>query len=241
VGNSRIKWGRCAPGRVAATASLPPEDPAAWQRQADAWGLPRPATWVVTGVHPARGQALAGWLQARGDRVHLWTDVGALPLRIALERPDQVGIDRLLNGVAGLTKRMPGEPVVIVDAGSAVTVDWLDAAGAFQGGAIFPGFRLMAQALHSYTALLPLIEIKDPEPVLPGADTFKAMEAGIFWAVVGGVRLMIERLARLDRTPPRVFLTGGNGPALSSFLDRPNHVWSAMTLEGVRIAAEALP
>ena len=241
VGNSLIKWGRCMAGRVAATAALAPDDAAAWQQQADAWALLRPASWLVAGVHPARRQALADWLQTRGDLVQVWTDGGALPLRIALEHPERVGIDRLLNGLAALTQRKPGEPVVIVDAGSAVTVDWLDATGTFRGGAIFPGFRLMAQALHSYTALLPLIEVKNPEPVLPGANTVQAMEAGIFWAGAGGVRLMIERLAQLDRTPPRVFLTGGNGPTLSPFVDYPNQVWSAMTLEGLRIAAETLP
>ena len=84
---------------------------------------------------------------------------GELPLRVELEKPDHVGIDRLLDAVAVNSRRAPGVPAVIIDAGSAVTVDLVDGAGAFRGGAILPGLRLMAKSLHDYTALLPLIEL----------------------------------------------------------------------------------
>ena len=98
----------------------------------------------------------------------------------------------------------------------------------------------MAEALHNYTALLPLIEIRNPEPPLPGIDTPSAMEAGIFWTIVGGVQLMIDRLARLEQTEPSVFVTGGDGPRLSPFIRRVHKLWPEMTLEGVRLAAEAM-
>ena len=58
VGNSRIKWGRCAAGSIAASASLPPDDPTAWQQQLDAWQIAGPLSWLVSGVQPQRRDRL---------------------------------------------------------------------------------------------------------------------------------------------------------------------------------------
>jgi type III pantothenate kinase len=240
VGNTRIKWGHCRSGRIVAVASLPPDAPGDWENQIVIWGLGPSSLWVLTGVHPARRDALRDWLQARGEQVLVLKDHSCLPLRVDLGRPDRVGIDRLLNAVAAISDRRANQPAAIVDAGSAVTVDWVDAGGAFRGGAILPGFRLMAEALHSYTAQLPLIEIRNPDPPLPGGDTKSAMEAGIFWTMVGGVQLIIDRLARLEQTEPSVFVTGGDGHRLSPFINRAHKLWPEMTLEGVRLSAEAM-
>src|SRR5262249_51234904 len=141
---------------------------------------------------------------------------------VRLEKPDAVGIDRLLSAVAANKRRAPDVPAIVVGAGTAVTVDWLAADGAFCGGAILPGFRLMAQALHDHTALLPPIAIERAEPPLPGTSTIAAMQAGVYWAVAGGTRAVIRELlqsasALSTRVP--VFLTGGDAPLLESALD----------------------
>src|SRR5205085_7856667 len=109
------------------------------------------------GVHPARRQRLADWLLARGDEVEVVVSPGRLPLATALPQPEKAGIDRLFNAVAVNSRRRPNAAAVVVDAGSAVTVDLVDEHGVFRGGAILPGLRLMAQALHDYTALLPAV------------------------------------------------------------------------------------
>lgn len=241
VGNTRIKWGHCVGGQVAATAAFPPDDHRGWEKQLAAWHLPRPANWVVTGVEPRNRQVLVDWLTSKGERVQHWQDGLCLPIRIAVDNPARVGMDRLLNAVAALSRRKPGQPVAIVDAGSAVTVDWLDQDGAFCGGAIFPGFRLMALALHSYTAQLPVVEVCNPEPALPGRNTHAAIEAGIFWSVAGGVQSMLERLGQDSGNAPLIFVTGGDGPAIAPCIGRPNQIWPAMTLEGIRLAAEQTP
>src|SRR5262249_39329320 len=157
--------------------SLPPDE-GAWGEQAGRWGLSSPSRWAIAGVHPARRDQLADWLCRRGDEVHFFDDPSLLPLRVLLERPDRVGIDRLLDAVAANSRRVPGVPAVVIDVGTAVTVDWLDGTGAFRGGAILPGLRLMAHALHDYTALLPLVEAPRRMPVLPGNATTPAIEAG---------------------------------------------------------------
>jgi type III pantothenate kinase len=240
VGNSRIKWGRCAGGAVVETVSLPPEDPFAWRDQHDRWRNDLIGPWALTGVHPNRCNRLAEWLSREGEAVRTIRYYSELPLRADVEYPDRVGLDRLLNAVAANSRRPAGVPAVLVDVGTAVTVDWLNEQGIFGGGAIFPGLRLMAQALHNYTALLPQIDVGQAAPAVPGRSTPAAMEAGIYWAVLGGIRTLCAELTR-QAGKAMVFLTGGNGPALQAALGLDVVAWPEMTLEGIRLTAESLP
>lgn len=240
VGNTAIKWGRCPDGRVIESCSLPPDSVDAWQEQAQRWDLSSPLVWVVAGVHPQRRDFFVRYPQLRGDRVQVLTTAASLPLVVRLEKPDHAGIDRLLDAVAANSLRITGSTAIIVDAGSAITVDALDAEGAFIGGAILPGLRLMAVALHEHTALLPQIEVPRKQPPFPGTSTIAAMEAGIFSAVAGGVRDLIDQYETTVGTPFQVFLTGGDGPALQAVLPEAL-LWPMMTLEGIRLSAEALP
>jgi type III pantothenate kinase len=238
IGNTRIKWGRCAGDRVQDMAGLPPDDPAAWERQVAAWELPSDVLWVVAGVHPERRGRFLSWLTHRSQRFRLIDSHRHLPLQVRLSHPEKVGLDRLLNAVAAKTVRTTDFPAVLVDAGSAVTVDHVDAAGAFCGGAIFPGCRLMAQALHDYTALLPLVEVSTP-PAITGTATAEAIQAGIFWTVLGGIRTLLEKHQLEHESRVEFFLTGGDGelfrqPLVEHFSIR---CWPLMTLEGIRLAA----
>jgi type III pantothenate kinase len=240
VGNTRIKWGRCEATQVIDCASLPPDDLPAWQVQLQAWGG-GPWSWAVSGVHPARRDRLLAWLQESGQRARLIDNPEDLSLTVAVERPDHVGIDRLLNAVAANARRERGQAAAIVDAGSAVTVDFVDQSGIFRGGAILPGFRLMAKALHDYTALLPVVEVSADPPV-PAPSTIPAMQAGILHAVVGGARSLVSRLQQQVGAAANlhVFLTGGDSGLIKLERDWLVTRWPAMTLEGIRLTANAL-
>src|SRR5215475_10891325 len=140
VGNSRIKWGRCAENRVAEMASLPHDEESAWQRQLDAWQIAPGSTWAVSGVQPQVRTRLVEWLERLGAKVIVLESFHQLLIPvIAVEHPEKVGLDRLLNSVAVNSVRAPDNAAIIIDAGTAVTVDYVDAAGAFLGGAILPG------------------------------------------------------------------------------------------------------
>lgn len=231
VGNTRIKWGRCAAGRVVEMASLPPDDAQAWQLQLARW--PRTTNWALGGVHPSRRATLAAWLRRQGIEADEIESHRRLALEVAVEAPERVGLDRLFNAVAARARLATGKQAILVDAGSAVTVDWLDDQQVFRGGAIFPGLRLMAEALHRYTAQLPLIDVRDVV-MPPGTSTQKAMMTGILHAAAGG----IEKLTRRMGPAAHVFLTGGDAPLLAQVIEAPTEVWPEMTLEGIRITAD---
>jgi type III pantothenate kinase len=238
IGNTHIKWGRCNDGAVVAKASLPPDDAGAWQRQRAAWRLEAPASWAVADVHPARRDQLVSWLRASGDEVWLLDSCQLLPLRIDLAQPEKAGMDRLLNAVAVNAMRQPDSAAAIVDAGSAVTVDYVDARGAFRGGAILPGWRLMSQALHDYTALLPLVDFAGAPPAV-GTSTVAAIRSGIYWSLVGGIRALLEEMQRAGSGRMEFYLTGGDAPLFADRLAEsfPLRVLPLLTLEGIRLAA----
>jgi type III pantothenate kinase len=250
VGNSRVKWGVCAPdgSGIVQVLSLA-DDAEVWERElrnllaqpplALAQG---PLSWVLASVRPERSGRLAVWLRQQGQRVWLLERAAQLPVVVPLTQPDYVGIDRLLNAVAAKRRLPPGRPAVLIDAGSAVTVDWLDEAHAFRGGAIFPGVRLMAKALNDYAALLPLVSVAEPVPPLPAGDTISAMQAGIFHATVGAIERIVCRLTEQAASPPELFLTGGDAGLLHGALagaGRPV-LWPTQTLDGILHSAEAL-
>jgi type III pantothenate kinase len=233
IGNSRrIKWG-LLDGHEIRIGVVTAEDSDDWQEQLREWEIDGPAEWAIAGVHPTRRDRLVEWAKARGDAVRVIADYRDLPIAVDLPAPDKVGIDRLLNAVAALARVPRGTPIVIVDAGSAVTVDLVDRAGVFRGGAIFPGLHLMARALHEFTALLPQVEDFGPHEV-PGRDTVAAIRAGVFHAVCGGIDRLVEQMAD-DAT--QVLLTGGDADLLAGLRCRPKHVGAALTLEGIRRTA----
>jgi type III pantothenate kinase len=240
VGNTRVKWGQVDRNAIARTVSLP-EDPDAWEKGLASWGLEAPLTWVLASVRPQRSERLQGWLIDRGHRVLALTRADQLPLEVGLEYPDRVGIDRLLDAVAAKELLPLGQGAVLIDAGSAVTIDWLDEEHVFRGGAIYPGIDLMAQALHNYTAFLPRVEVTSPLPDLPAGATVPAMQVGIFLAVSGGIREAVRIFAEKAAAPPKVFFTGGQAPLLSRAMGAFHDdvlLWPNQTLDGILRSAE---
>jgi type III pantothenate kinase len=173
----------------------------------------------------------------KAERIMLLTSRD-LPLHIELPRPDMVGIDRLLGAVAANQLRSPGRPAVVVHMGTAITVNLVSSAGAFLGGAILPGISMSARAMHTFTDLLPLIDmhaLEEPPPAV-GTSTIPAMTSGLYWGAVGGVKELIERLGRHAGGEPDVFLTGGAAPSVASLLPNARYEPNLVTA-GIAIAA----
>jgi type III pantothenate kinase len=148
-------------------------------------------------------------------------------------KPKTIGADRLANSVAAF-KRF-GAPVVVVDFGTAVTFDVVNARGNYTGGIIAPGLAAMTDYLHEKTALLPRIRIAEPKNVV-GKSTEQAMLAGAVYGYRGLVRELIGELKRelkAKRLP--VVATGGYAKLIAAGLPEISAVEPNLTLEGLRL------
>jgi type III pantothenate kinase len=144
--------------------------------------------------------------------------------------------------VAANVLRPQGAAVVIVDAGTATTVDLLSAEGAFEGGSILPGIELGARALHQYTALLPLIDVPAllAESVAPlGRNTREALGSGLWFGQIGAIRELIYLFERSVEGPIQIYVTGGNGSRLAPALRSDARFEPDLALRGLAHIAKA--
>ncbi len=238
LGNSRLKWGRVDPdGRLGATVALPPGDPAAWVSAWDEWGLTGvESTWSVASVNPPLADRLGRFLEDRGVGAILWHRSAAeVSVSHELEQPTSTGADRALAVVGALGLRRGLGPGLVVSCGTAVTVERISSDGVWQGGAIAPGLGPMAKALHLMTAQLPEVAPGEaPEPY--GRSTVPAIEAGVFWGVVGSIRELLTRQAIGLSPNPWLIWTGGDASTFARWVGWPGaEVVPHLVLEGLRI------
>lgn len=204
---------------------------------------PTDVDWWIGSVERSVSSNLLHWLRQRAaDRIVLLA-ARDLPLVVNLPRPDMVGIDRLLAAVAANRLRPPDRPAIVVDLGTAITVDLVSRDGAFQGGAILPGIGLSARALYEFTDLLPLVEMQEltDAPAALGTSTLEAMRAGLYWGAVGGVRELIQVYATRDAAPPHIILTGGAAPSVARKLSADASYVPHLTLAGILLASQSMP
>lgn len=130
-----------------------------------------------------------------------------LPIETSLASPERIGVDRLCCAAAAYERLQ--QACVVVDLGTAITVDCVNPEGVFIGGAILPGLRMQARALHEGTAQLPLVEMAEPDGVF-GDDTAGAIRHGVVTGVRGAVRGLVEAYATEINQWPVVVTTGGD-------------------------------
>jgi len=167
---------------------------------------------VMCSVVPAQAAMVEAVADRRALPILVATS-GTVPLAVRVDRPGEVGPDRIVNALAA--QRLYGCPAVVVDMGTATTYDAVGPDGAFVGGAIAPGLVLGLEALASHTARLPRIELRTPDRAI-GRDTVAAMQSGTvfgYQAAVTGLLARIRReLAEQAAVPidqVRGILTGG--------------------------------
>jgi len=152
-------------------------------------------------------------------------------------KPNSIGPDRLANAVAA--KARFGAPVVVVDFGTAVTFDVVNARRNYVGGIIAPGLAAMTNYLHEKTALLPKIEIRDIKTSI-GKSTEQAMLVGAVHGYRGLVRELIGNLKRELRAKKLpVVATGGYAKLIAAKLPEISAVAPDLTLEGLRLVWQA--
>jgi type III pantothenate kinase len=240
IGNSRIKLGRFDGSLAGVPATALPEptitfDVPITDRSGhfDAerlllWAAehaPPESTWLIASVH--RGacetliQKVTQFREQAGSRNPLRrvTHLDG-PLPIDVSEPHRVGIDRLLAALAADRIRRRDRAAIVIDLGSAMTVDRIEPDGTFAGGAILPGIAMSARALAEQTDALPQVgaDRLDEPPESLGKSTVTAIEAGLYWGAVGAIRELVARNSDSDALPPDLFLTGGASAHVAGLL-----------------------
>ena len=130
-------------------------------------------------------------------------------LKISYNNPEKLGTDRIAAAI-GATALEPDKNIIVVDMGTATTVDVITKEKEFCGGAILPGMNLMMKSLVSGTAQLPEVQITQPEK-LPGTSTTQCIQAGVYYGALGGIKELIQQFTReiFNGQKSFVIATGG--------------------------------
>ncbi len=129
-----------------------------------------------------------------------------LGLVINLEKPGEVGADRLVNAVAVL--RDYKTPAIVIDFGTATTFDVINGRGEYAGGVIVPGIHLSMSALQAAAAKLPKVQVGKTRSVI-GRNTVEAMQSGVYWGYAGLIEGLVRRITEELGETPFVIATGG--------------------------------
>ena len=153
-----------------------------------------------------------------------------LGINIEIDRPDDVGADRLVNTVSAHQRY--GGPLIIVDFGTATTFDVVGSNGSYQGGIIAPGVNLSLEALHRAAARLPRIAVERPERIV-GKGTIPAMQSGIFWGYISLIEGLVIRIRKEYESEMPVIATGGLSPLFASSTNVIEKTDQELTLKGL--------
>ncbi|MDT8407669.1 MAG: type III pantothenate kinase [Methylococcales bacterium] len=233
IGNSRVKWACCNAGLWQLGQPLSHQDAAFVQRLRDCWQVLNPAPERVV-------IAAVGAASVLNEVIRLSQALWSCPIRELVssgqalgvvngyQEPASLGVDRWLALLAA-ARRYPDQAVCVVDLGTAMTVDMLDAHHHHLGGVIVPGLALMRSALSQGTAALPA------SGAIPGmglADhTEQGMAYGAMWAAVGLIEQIMTHYAALR---PRLILTGGDAVKVEGQLSRPYVLITDLVLQGMQ-------
>ncbi|MGF1644613.1 MAG: type III pantothenate kinase [Thiotrichales bacterium] len=235
LGNSRYKWTTLAAleaDRLEPQKRAYVTDSAAMELAANLSATPV-ERWVVASVKgadfdAALSRALAG---CQVDFVRIPANP---PLPLAYHEPRQFGIDRYLNLLGALQRYTP--PLLVVDAGTAVTFDAVDTQGAHLGGCIFPGRNLLSASLKSGTRLV------QPDPAAVSSLFARSTAAGVNGGIETGwyeaCHGIVRQMAREIGTPTQVVWTGGDGSRLHDANDASSHIDSRLLFRGIRASLE---
>ena len=156
-----------------------------------------------------------------------------LPIEMGVDDCRQVGTDRVVAAAAAFA--VVQDAVVVADVGTAVTVDLIDEQGVFLGGVIAPGFKVAAKALSEATALLPDVDVHTPKDVV-GTNTLDAVNGGLFYSVVGLLRVVCEEFATEVGRWPQVIVTGGGAGILKDKCEFVDSWVADLAVRGVVLA-----
>ncbi|MFA5794565.1 MAG: type III pantothenate kinase [Candidatus Brocadiia bacterium] len=161
----------------------------------------------------------------------------SVPIANRTINSSMVGQDRLLNALAAY--RRTKTQTLVIDVGTAITIDVVSKKGEFVGGVIAPGLNVMAQALYQNCEKLPLIRMDKIVSVI-GNNTESAMASGVFFSVVGLINEVVKRISSRLKSKPKIIITGGDAVILNPYLADKCIFVPNLTLEGIYLVSAGL-
>lgn len=229
VGNSHVKAG-CFTSRGLIRKVWPhsPEGIHRCARQIERW---RPTVIGMVSVVPRLNASLSRAIRRRtGLAPKIIRPQARGGMEVRYGHPAQLGADRYANAVGAW--HAYGGPCVVVDIGTAITVDAVSGKGAFVGGAILPGPFLMMRALKREAAQLPLAAPGIPRRVI-GRSTVECLQSGVGFGVIGAIELLTGRMKRTLGGRPSVILTGGGAVSFKGRISGVTRYDPHLTLKGI--------
>ena len=171
-----------------------------------------------------------------GDEVY---EVGSdipVPIGLALDPEATPGVDRLLCAAASWD--LLKQACVVINAGTAVSIDFIDGEGVFHGGVIGPGVQMQLEAMHTGTDALPQLNFAKPDGEPFGRNTASAMQRGVYHGVRGLAWRMVEEFARAYEAFPLVIATGGNATDLFKDDELVNRLIPELELRGIAVSTK---
>lgn len=154
-----------------------------------------------------------------------------LPFYNLYKTPETLGMDRLC-GIAGAYLSFPNQPLLVIDAGTAITYDFMNEKDEYLGGAITPGISLKFKALNQHTSKLPLVTFNENFPFI-GQTTEESIRTGVQSSSIAEMEGMVERYKALCIKPLKVILTGGDASFFSQHISFEHELDPHLVLKGI--------
>jgi type III pantothenate kinase len=227
IGNTRAKLSITQGGKILAWEQAGDDGVQVMLKLLDAY--PETSNAIVSSVR----NDISGLLQQLNARVPHVVELSAatsIPIRVDYRTPETLGMDRIAAAV-GAWSIYPGEELLVIDAGTAITMDRVSSEGIFLGGKISPGLRMRFEALHSFTDKLPLVDAFT-QWTFPGKETREAIAGGV---LEGTIYELTGTIGSLQKQYPqlKVIITGGDADFFAKNLKSPIFVHFNLNITGL--------